>query len=71
MKELFMENTQPSCIYCERTSEEAPLIAMRYRGKEAWICPQHLPILIHQPAMLADKLPGVENLGPPVGHDHD
>jgi hypothetical protein len=36
-----------------------------YRGKAYWICPQHLPILIHKPATLADKLPGVELITPP------
>ncbi len=50
------------CIYCERSSDEVPLIALRSQGQDAWICPQHLPILIHKPHLLAGKLPGVENL---------
>jgi len=66
-----MDPIQPYCISCERTSDEVPLIVMCHRGKEVWICPQHLPILIHKPALLADKLPGAENLGPPAEHDHD
>jgi hypothetical protein len=44
---------------------------VRYQGREFWICPQHLPILIHKPALLADRLPGIENVTPPdEGHAH-
>ena len=50
------------CIYCEKTADEVPLIQLAYKDKTAWICAQHLPILIHKPAQLADKLPGLENL---------
>jgi hypothetical protein len=35
-----------------------------------WICPQHLPILIHKPVRLAEKLPGLENLGEPEENAH-
>jgi hypothetical protein len=63
-----MTEAQPACLYCERTSDQAPLIALKFRGAEAWICPQHLPILIHKPDQLAGKLPGIETLGPPEGH---
>jgi hypothetical protein len=65
-----MTNIQPICIYCERTSDQVPLLVLRYQGAEMCICPQHLPILIHQPARLADKLPGAENLAPPEEHHH-
>ena len=65
----IMIPTIEKCVFCERSSEEVPLIAMQHRGEAAWICPQHLPILIHQPALLANKLPGAKNLGTPVGHD--
>lgn len=57
------------CLYCEQTSEVVPLIAVQYRGNELWICPQHLPILIHKPAQLGDKLPGSTNLKPADHHD--
>ena len=62
-----MPESLPGCLYCERNSDEVPLIALRFHGKEFWICPQHLPILIHEPSQLADKLPGIENLSPPSG----
>lgn len=66
-----MPTNQPYCLYCERISDEIPLIAIFYAGEDLWICPQHLPILIHKPAQIADKLPGARNLGAPEGHDHD
>lgn len=61
----------PQCVHYERGSEEVPLLALRYRDAEVWICPQHLPILIHKPAQLAGKLPGVEQLAPAAAHDHN
>ncbi len=54
-----MAGFTPTCIYCDRTSDQIPLITFQFRDKEQWICPQHLPILIHQPDKLVDKLPGV------------
>jgi hypothetical protein len=63
-----MPMTQPTCVYCQRTANEVPLIILRYQDSESWICPQHLPILIHKPEQLADVLPGAENLSPPDQH---
>lgn len=61
----------PSCIYCERDSEQVPLLMLRHQAAEMWICPQHLPILIHNPTRLAGRLPGAENLSPPKEHGHE
>ncbi|MCI0520550.1 MAG: hypothetical protein L0Z70_09880 [Chloroflexi bacterium] len=63
-----MSAAKPVCLYCNRTSHEIPLLSIQYRGEEHFICPQHLPILIHKPAQLADLLPGVENLPPVEPH---
>ncbi len=52
----------PHCLVCEKTSAEVPLLTIAYQDREFWICPQHLPILIHKPSNLADRLPGAENL---------
>ena len=59
------------CMQCNKDSNQAPLLPVHYRDQVHWICPVHLPVLIHQPARLADKLPGIENLTPPEGHHHD
>ena len=57
------------CLYCQHSSDEVPLLRLEYRGSQTWICPQHLPILIHKPSQLAGKLPGAENF-PTSGEDH-
>jgi hypothetical protein len=65
-----MDNKEQICIYCEQGSDRAPLIPFVYQGNNYWICPQHLPILIHKPEKLANKLPGTDKLQPPEGHAH-
>jgi hypothetical protein len=57
------ENT-PKCLVCERTNQEIPLLTLDYQDEKYYICPQHFPVLIHQPHMLVGKLPGAENLHP-------
>jgi len=57
-----MPEIDPKCVQCERTSEEVPLMEIKYKDSISWICPQHLPILIHKPQMLIGKLPGAEHL---------
>lgn len=63
-----MSNETHQCLVCNRTELQVPLIQLQYGGRAFWICPQHFPILIHNPEQLAGKLPGVEHLAP---HIHD
>lgn len=63
-----MIDNPSACIYCNQTDKTVPLIMFHYQGKQYWICPQHLPILIHHPAQLADKLPGLEFIESAEGH---
>lgn len=65
-----MSETQAKCIQCEKGSQEVPLLQMEFNGQTLWICPQHLPILIHKPAQLAEKLPGASFSEPSEGHHH-
>lgn len=58
-----MDSHPHTCLACERASTEVPLLQLEYRGETFWICPQHLPILIHKPEQLAGKLPGAEEFG--------
>lgn len=53
-----------SCLVCERGADETPLLRLEYRDSEFRICPQHLPVLIHDPAQLIGRLPGAERLSP-------
>lgn len=66
-----MTQQAPRCLYCQVEETAAPLIAVRYRQAEFWICPQHLPILIHQPAKLAGILPGIEQIQVKGEHHHE
>ena len=59
----------PNCLFCSRDEMQVPLVQLRYQGQGLWICPQHLPILIHDPAQLIGRLPGAENLSPADHHD--
>jgi hypothetical protein len=58
------ESTTTTCLLCHRGPHETPLIALEYRDMSLRICPQHLPVLIHDPAQLVGKLPGAERLKP-------
>jgi hypothetical protein len=61
------ESATAQCVNCDRTVEEVPLLNLTHRHGTAYICPQCLPILIHQPQQLWSKLPGAEALQP---HEH-
>jgi hypothetical protein len=58
-----------TCLNCEKTDQEIPLLKMRYREADVFICPQCLPVLIHHPENLADKLPGMD-IVKPAGPGH-
>lgn len=66
-----MTNPSPDarCLACDRDSSATPLVPLEYRGARAWICPQHLPVLIHDPAQLVGRLEGAENLRPAEHQD--
>jgi len=65
--EVQMAKDVNACLVCEQTSQEIPLLAIEYQDQKYWICPTHLPILIHKPDQLIGKLPGAEKLS---GHEH-
>jgi hypothetical protein len=62
-----MTDTLHTCIVCKQSSQDIPLLAVEYQDQHYFICPQHLPILIHHPEELAGSLPGAEKL---KGHNH-
>ena len=65
-----MPDAKPNCLVCGITSDEIPLVTLNYQGSDLYICPEHLPILIHQPAKLADHLPALKNARGAQGHEH-
>ncbi len=48
------------CIICGKTHLEIPLTQFDYKQTNFWICPQHIPVLIHEPNKMADLLPGAD-----------
>lgn len=50
------------CLVCKQDEENVPLVQVDYKGNNYYICPQHIPVLIHDPGQLEGLLPGAENL---------
>jgi len=58
-----MENhNEKVCLVCKRNEHEIPLVELSYKDMKYWICPQHIPVLIHDPNQLEGLLPGAENM---------
>ena len=50
------------CLVCKKSSADIPVTKFYYQKSEFYICPQHIPILIHNPHELVGFLDGAENL---------
>ena len=59
---------ETTCLYCDRSSSEVPLVEIQYKGSTHYICTEHFPILIHKPHLLAEKFPSGVTF---EGSDHD
>ncbi len=55
---------RPACLACDRNSDATPLISLEFRGAPLWICPEHMPLLIHHPEQLVGRLAGAGDLTP-------
>ena len=64
-----MNETRSICVACARTSDDVPIVRIEYQGAVIGICPQHLPILIHDPTSLAGRLAGAESMRAADHHD--
>ena len=56
------EENRKACLVCGRNENQIPLVQLDYQGKNYQICPQHIPVLIHDPGKLVGSLPGAENM---------
>jgi hypothetical protein len=63
-----MANQPSACIYGDQSNQTVPVLLFQSQGRQVWICPKHLPILIHNPVRLADELPGLKLAGSPESH---
>ncbi|PCI10372.1 MAG: hypothetical protein COB73_03575 [Flavobacteriaceae bacterium] len=50
------------CLVCKKSSTETPVTKFHYQESEFYICPQHIPVLIHKPQELVDLLDGADKL---------
>ena len=57
-----------TCLNCNRSEHEIPLVTLQYQGTQAFICSQCFPMLIHSPAKLTGKLKDAEKIQP-AEHD--
>jgi hypothetical protein len=69
MEPMLSADAARACLACRCSEDQAPLIALHYRGQTWHICSQHLPLLIHEPQLLIGRLPGAEQL--PATEHHD
>ena len=51
-----------TCLVCKKTATETPVTKFYYQESHFYICPQHIPILIHNPQELVGLLPGADQL---------
>ncbi len=58
---------EKTCLNCNRTDEQIPLLNLTFKNETKYICAQCLPVLIHKTHLLVDKLPGVD-VTPPADH---
>ena len=58
-----------TCLNCNRSENEMPLIHLQYRGEVLFLCSGCMPILLHSPGKLIGKLPDAEKIQP-AHHDH-
>ena len=57
-----------TCLNCQKTEQEIPLVTLQYQGQPAYICSQCFPILIHTPANLTGKIKNADKIQP-AQHD--
>lgn len=53
---MASQTTAQACFNCSATETDSPLISLRFSGRGIWICPQCMPVLIHDTTKLARKL---------------
>jgi len=53
-----------TCLNCNRSEQEIPLVTLQYQGQPVYICSQCFPMLIHSPAKLTGKLKDAEKIQP-------
>ncbi len=55
-----MDKHDKTCIICKRNEDAIPLVKFDYKQTSFWICPQHIPVIIHDPQQLEGLLPDAD-----------
>jgi len=55
-------SAEKTCLVCKKSSQETPVTKFYHKDSEFYICPQHIPILIHNPQELVGLLEGAYKL---------
>ena len=50
-----------SCLLCKTSSSDIPVTKFYYQDSEFYICPQHMPVIIHNQKDLKGLLDGADN----------
>jgi len=53
-------NENRECLVCKKPSAEIPVTKFYYKDKSFYICPQHMPVIIHNPEELIGLLDGAD-----------
>tara|TARA_R110001583_G_scaffold177176_2_gene332193 strand:+ start:15018 stop:15197 length:180 start_codon:yes stop_codon:yes gene_type:complete len=48
------------CLVCKKSSIEIPVTKFYYQESEFYICPQHMPTIIHNPQELIGLIEGAD-----------
>ena len=53
-------SNERACLVCKKNSAEIPVTKFYYQENEFYICPQHMPVIIHNPQQLVGLLDGAD-----------
>ena len=53
-------NEVKECLVCKTASTVIPVTKFYYQENEFYICPQHMPVIIHNPQELIGLLAGAD-----------
>jgi hypothetical protein len=53
-----------TCLNCNRSEQETPLVTLQYQGSQVYICTHCFPTLIHSPSKLSGNLKDADKIQP-------
>lgn len=56
------QKIEKNCVFCGASHNDVPVTRFEYKESEFYICPQHIPVLIHDPQKLIGLIPDADKL---------